>query len=331
MNTSAELEFLNELEDELESELGVSAGEFETELSHEADAEVEAEQFFGALAGLASRAVRSPALRRLALDAARSAIRAVTESEFETEAGEHELSPIRRVYPDAMMEHLAHEAQEAESEQEAVEAFLPLIPLMAAKALPLAMKAAPLVAKLGAKVLPQLAGKVLPKIAGRVAPRLFGQFMRSAPQMSRAVQGLTRRLWQNQRTRPLLRTVPTIVRRASVQLMKGAMRGRPITPRNAVRAIASNSVRVLSNPRAGVGAYRRSRRLDRRFHGTRGRRMRGGPAAGGGGSMGAPSPMGAGPGVDPATAAAAAAAGAPIAAGGGGGCNCSRRCPTCGR
>jgi hypothetical protein len=327
MNTSAELEFLNELEDELESELGVGAAEFETELSHEAGAELEAEQFFGALAGLASRAARSPALRRLALGAARSAIRAVTQREFETESGEHELSPIRRVYPDAMMEHLAHEAQEAETEQEAVEAFLPLIPLVAAKALPLAMKAAPLVAKLGAKVLPQLAGKVLPKIAGKVAPRLFGQFMRSAPQMSRAVQGLTRKLWQNQRTRPLLRTVPTIVRRASVQLMKGAMRGRPITPRNAVRAIASNSVRVLSNPRAGVGAYRRSRRLDRRFHAPRGRRAGGGPAAAG--------PPGAAAGIGPAAVdpamAAVAASGMPAAAGASGGCQCGRRCPTCGR
>src|SRR5437588_12270278 len=48
-----------------------------------------------------------------------------SESEFEHE---HELNPIRRVYPDALMEHMAHAAAEAENEHEAAEQFLPLIP-----------------------------------------------------------------------------------------------------------------------------------------------------------------------------------------------------------
>ena len=58
------------------------------------------------------------------------------ESEFE-----FELNPVRKVYPDALMEHMAHMVMEAESEQEAAEGFLPLIPLIAGKLLPLAAKA----------------------------------------------------------------------------------------------------------------------------------------------------------------------------------------------
>src|SRR5215469_11316331 len=64
------------------------------------------------------------------------------EGEFEDE-GEAMANPLRRVYPDAMMEHLGHAAAEAESEAEA-EAFVgALIPLAAG----LARKAAPHVAR----------------------------------------------------------------------------------------------------------------------------------------------------------------------------------------
>src|SRR5579862_5348663 len=71
---------------------------------------------------------------------------------------EGEISPVRKYYVDAMLEHMGHVAAEAESEQEAAEGFLPLIPMLAAKALPLA-------AKLGAKMLPKLAGRILPRVA----------------------------------------------------------------------------------------------------------------------------------------------------------------------
>src|SRR5205814_2238086 len=44
------------------------------------------------------------------------------EGELELE-GEGEVSPVQKIYADAMMEHLAHMAAEAESEQEAAEHF----------------------------------------------------------------------------------------------------------------------------------------------------------------------------------------------------------------
>jgi hypothetical protein len=46
------------------------------------------------------------------------------EGELEGEGEwESEVSPVRKIYADGMMEHLAHMAAEAESEQEAAEQF----------------------------------------------------------------------------------------------------------------------------------------------------------------------------------------------------------------
>src|SRR5215471_16986456 len=72
------------------------------------------------------------------------------------ELHEGEISPVRKWYADAMLEHMGFAAAEAETEDEAAEGFLPLIPMLAAKALPF-------VAKLGAKVVPKIAGKLLPR------------------------------------------------------------------------------------------------------------------------------------------------------------------------
>ena len=85
------------------------------------------------------------------------------ESEFE-----FELNPVRKVYPDALMEHMAHMVMEAESEQEAAEGFLPLIPLVAGKLLPLAAKALPSIAR------------ALPKVANAVS-RAVGVRVRDLP------------------------------------------------------------------------------------------------------------------------------------------------------
>jgi hypothetical protein len=256
-----ELEALPELELEFEGE-----GELENEL----EGELEAEQFFGRLAKMAT----SPALRRIGTAAARAALQSLSESELEGELEgefefenegegflggivqglgsllgegelegefeyEYELNPIKRVYPDAMMEHLAHAAMEAENEQEAAEQFFPLIGLAAAKLLPLAAKA-------GAKLLPKL--------------------MKSAPKLIRGVSNMTRSLHRNPRTRPLLRTMPTIVNNTMNNLARQAASGRPITSQRAVRTLAQQANRVLSNPQRCAQAYRRSRTLDRQMH-----------------------------------------------------------------
>jgi hypothetical protein len=274
----------HEMEMELEG-LGELEGEHEHEHEHEGEHEHEHEQFFGGLAKLAARAFRSPALRRIASQAARSALQSLApqgEHEHELE-GEHEhelegeLNPVRKVYTDAMMEHMAHIAAESESEHEAAEALLPLIPMVASKLVPLAMRA-------------------LPRLGARVAPRLVSRVMRVAPQLTRGIGQVTRTLHRNPRTRPLIRMLPTIARRTTAQLLRGVARGRRISPAYAVRTLAQQTARVLGSPRRCMHAWHGARRLDRRYHranpGTpcpgcrrrRRRRYNGLPA--GGGSMG---------------------------------------------
>lgn len=240
-----------ELEEEAEYE-----GEFEAEY----EGEEEGEEFLRQLASLATRAASSPGLRRIGQAAARSALRGVgglvglegeleLEGEWEAELegeeeAEWEANPIRRVYPDALMEHLGHAASEAESEAEA-EAFV---------------------------------GALIP-LAARVVPRLAPAVMRAAPQLIRGVARVTRTLRRNPATRPLVRAVPTIVRRTTSALARRAARGRPVTPQVAVRTLAGQTARVLSDPRQCVHAYRRSRSLDRRYHVAARRQPRGpGPA-----------------------------------------------------
>lgn len=118
-------EFEHELEahPELEHEL---AGEFEEEMEHEMEHEagLEGEGWLGAIGNVVGSLLGEEEMER--------------EHEFEHEhehehEHEEEISPIRKIYPDAMMEHLGELAAEAETEDEAAEHFFPLIGMAAAK------------------------------------------------------------------------------------------------------------------------------------------------------------------------------------------------------
>ena len=103
------------------------------------------------------------------------------ESALESQEGESELNPIRKIYPDAMMEHLGELAASAESEEEAAEHFLPLIGMAASKLLPVVARAVAPMAK-----------KALPKIAQAVT--------RSTPQLTKAVGNIAKTLHRNPQT-----------------------------------------------------------------------------------------------------------------------------------
>jgi hypothetical protein len=168
------------------------------------------------------------------------------EGEFEHEL-EGEISPVTRIYPDAMMEHMALAAMEAENEQEAAEGFLPLIPLVAGKLLPLA-----------AKMAPRIAAKVLPSVARSLS--------RVTPQLTRGVGNLTRTLYRNPQTRPLIRTIPSTARRAMTMIARQAAAGRPMSPRGALQVLARTNHRLLSNPRLVNSVMQRSHLMDGRAH-----------------------------------------------------------------
>jgi hypothetical protein len=238
-----------EFESEWESE-----GEFEYE--GEDEGEYEGEEFFGRLASLARRAAHNPMLRRVGLQAARSALgglrgmgpaggiaaRAIggflPQREYEGE-GEYELesefesfvNPQSRLSREALMAHLGNAAASAESEDEA-EAFI---------------------------------GALIP-LAAQLIPRVAPAVMRAAPQLIRGISNVTQRLRNNPATQQLVRTLPTVARNTIGSLARQAARGRPITPQAAVRTLAQQTSRVIGNPRQATQAYRRNRALDRRYH-----------------------------------------------------------------
>ena len=255
-----------EFESEWESE-----GEFEYE--GEDEGEYEGEEFFGRLASLARRAAHNPMLRRVGLQAARSALGGMRgmgpaggmaanvlggflpQQEYEGEyEGEFEsfVNPQLRLSRESLMAHLGNSAASAESEDEA-EAFI---------------------------------GALIP-LAAQLIPRIAPTVMRAAPQLIRGISNVAQRLRRNPATQQLVRTLPTVARNTVGSLARQVARGRPVTPQTAVRTLAQQTARVLSTPRQATQAYRRNRALDRQYHRTVARpgRARGGgygaPAGGG--------------------------------------------------
>ena len=207
-----EEEFEGEMEDEFEGE---DEGEFEDEFELEAEGEFEEEY--------------------------------EAEGEFE-----EEISPVRKIYSDAMMEHLGALAAEAESEEEAVERFLPLIGMAASKLLPMAARA-------------------LAPMARKALPRMVRAVTRVSPQLTRGVGKIARTLYRQPGTRTLVRAMPSIARRTIHSIARQASHGRPVTSRMALRTLARQTQRVLKNPRMRHHVLRRHRHMDSRFHNRWGR------------------------------------------------------------
>jgi hypothetical protein len=188
-------------------------------------------------------------LRDAALGAGGAALEVLGEMEGEMEGeteGVGELNPVRKVYSDAALEHLAHNAMMAEGEAEAGEAFLPLIPMVASRLLPLAARALPAI--------------------GRALPRVMSAVSRITPQLTRGVTRIAGRLFRNPQTRRLLRAVPSIARRTIGTLARRVAHGAPLTPQLALRTLARSAVGVLGHRRRLAGTVRRSHVLDRVYH-----------------------------------------------------------------
>src|ERR1700688_4645055 len=236
MAYESELEALPEFEDEFEAELE-SELESESVDEMEDEAGLEGQGRLGGLGNIASRLLGEQEMEG--------------EDEFESE-DETEISPIRKIYPDAMMEHLGELAAESESEDEAVEHFLPLIGMAASKLLPVVAKAVAPMAK-----------RAIPKIAKALT--------RSTPGLTRGIGKVAKALHRNPQTRHLLRAVPGIARRTVGSIAHKVARGGRITPGVAVRALAKQTRRVLGTPHHRAQALRHHNRLERKFHGQWGR------------------------------------------------------------
>lgn len=164
------------------------------------------------------------------------------EGEFE-----HEISPVRKVYSDAMMEHLGHLAAEAETEQEAAEHFLPLIGMAASKLLPMVARAAmPMVRK--------------------ALPRVVRAVTRVQPQLTRGIGQIARGLYRRPATRPLLKAVPSIARRTVHAVARQAAAGKPVTPAAAARVLSGQMRKVLGQRTQRLRTLQRAGVMDRRLH-----------------------------------------------------------------
>jgi hypothetical protein len=173
------------------------------------------------------------------------------EGEDESE-WEEEISPIRKIYPDAAMEHLGALAAEAETEEEAAEQFLPLVGMAASKLLPVLAKAVAPAAK-------------------KAAPRIAKAVTKVTPQLTKGIGKIAKGLHRQPGTRPMLRAVPAIARRTVRSIASQVAHNRHITPRTVARTLATQTRRVLSNPRQRANAILHSRQLDRRLHHRLGR------------------------------------------------------------
>jgi hypothetical protein len=144
---------------------------------------------------------------------------------------ELEVNPGGTVLPEMLMEHLGHAAAEAESEAEA-EAFI---------------------------------GALIP-LAARVSPQAAPTIMRVAPQLIRGVSRITRALRRDPATRQLVRALPTVIRDTAATVARRAERGQQTTPQGAVRILAGHAHQSLADRPGRSRAWRRSQRLDHRYH-----------------------------------------------------------------
>ena len=187
----------------------------------------------GRLTGGHGRAVNGAASSALGSQAASWLGGMLPQQEYEAAfEAELEISPIRRIYPDAMLEHLGHAAAETHSEAEAE----------------------------------ALAGAMIPLAAAGIPRGAAPALMRATPGLVSGLSGVVHSLRQSPATRPLVRVVPAIVRSTATNIARQASRGVPVTPQAAVHTLARQTLRVLGNPHQSADAFRRSRALDGHFH-----------------------------------------------------------------
>jgi hypothetical protein len=107
-----------------------------------------------------------------------------------------------------------------------------------------------------------------------ISPRDRRALRRILPHMIRGTAILTRILRRRKATRPMVRVVPTIVRRTIKDLKKQAARGIPVTRKRAAVTAAKQVRRVLSSPRACAAAMTRNAKVSKAYKRPARRRMR---------------------------------------------------------
>ena len=154
-----------------------------------------------------------------------------SQGEFEWES-EAEITPVQKIDTDTLLEHLGYAAATTKSEAEA-EAFI---------------------------------GALVP-LAARLIPRVTPIIRRSSPGLIGGLSAATKLLHPNPKTRPLLRTFPTILHHTTAQINRQLKQGKKITPKTAVKTLANQAYRVLRSPQQTRRALKHAYDFNRRYHG----------------------------------------------------------------
>lgn len=85
-------------------------------------------------------------------------------------------------------------------------------------------------------------------LTARIIPIKSDSMRQISPKLVKGAAALTRILRQSPATRPLVKTVPTIVARTSNTLIREAAQGKAIVPQTAARVMAAETYKVLGNP-----------------------------------------------------------------------------------
>lgn len=138
--------------------------------------------------------------------------RLFTEMEAELES-EGALTPEDRLQVDSYLEDLGSAAANAQTEAEAE----------------------------------ALVGAMVP-LACELIPRVKPLMMESSPAMVAGLGAATRLLYGDRRTRPLIRTLPTVLHHTAAVLNRDKLNGRKPTPERVVKVLANQAAKVVSSP-----------------------------------------------------------------------------------
>jgi hypothetical protein len=107
-------------------------------------------------------------------------------------------------------------------------------------------------------------GALIP-LATRLIPKAASLVSKVAPTVMRGAKRVARVLRRSPTTRKLVRTIPSMVRGATRQIARQAVRGRPPTRTVARKAVRQQAMKVVSSPRRAATALGRNSVLTRRL------------------------------------------------------------------
>lgn len=92
-----------------------------------------------------------------------------------------------------------------------------------------------------------LVGAMVP-LAAQLIPRVKPLMLESSPAMVAGLGKATKLLHRDPKTRPLLRTMPTILHHTAAVLNRDKINGRRPTPKRAVKVLADQAAKVIASP-----------------------------------------------------------------------------------